>query len=131
MSKPSLTEEAEALLDRLDERASAAGETAARHRATERYPYRRESMLQRPHLDGSVIKTWAYTRDLSVGGVGCLHAEELAAGTPVLVSLSLPVGGADDVAATAVYCQRLRSDWFLVGLKFEKPVDPRRYVLLP
>lgn len=131
MSKRSLAEEAAALLDGLDKRAAAAGTVTQSLRRSERLPYRRETRLQQRDRDGSVIQTWAFTRDLSAGGLGCVHCEEIATGTAVQVSLLLPVGTAEEVAATVVHCQRLRPDWYMLGLKFDRPIDPRRYVLRP
>lgn len=131
MPKRSLAEEAAALLDGLDKRAASAGTAAQSLRRAERFPYRRETRLQQRDPGGYVIDTWAFTRDLSAGGLGCVHCEEMATGTAVQVSLVLPVGTAEDVPATVVHCQRLRPDWYLLGLKFDQPIDPKRYVLRP
>lgn len=119
----------EQLLDEMDRRSEEIGEGVRYGRKSQRYRYRRP----RTKLDvrgggGGDLQTEVYTRNLSAGGLGALHAGELPREASAMVELRRASGETDRLAATIVYCQKASGKWWSVGLRFEQPAQLERYL---
>ena len=129
MAESSLVREATALLDELEARPRAAPSPAQQRRESPRHRYRRELALTRRDEGGSTIQTWAMSRDLSAGGLACVHPEPLTLGTPLKVRLPLADGKWQEIGAQVTRREELAEGWYLLGLMFDEMIDPLKYLV--
>ena len=126
MSAMSAVQEAMLVLAELDALAQSA--QFQNNRRSQRVPYRRQLRLKRREGQASA-ESWVFARDLSVGGMGCLQLEPVAAGTPVLIHLPAIDRSIDEIAARVAYCRPVKGQWHLMGLLFDRAIEPDRYLM--
>lgn len=68
-------------------------------------------------------------RDLSRHGLGVLHLNFVHVGTEMSVGLPTRSGGVEPVTAKVMRCVYLRKGLHEVGLKFDEPLDPGRFLV--
>jgi hypothetical protein len=122
MACTTLAQKVLAMLDELDRRSARGAHPREDHRIVPRYSYRKHARLHLRH-DATMANCWIHTRDLSACGLGCVHLDQLAPGTAVMVSLKA-AAGTSQMAAHVVHCQPLRKEMYLLGLCFEGHIDP-------
>ena len=125
MHDPELLKQALGILDRLDSM-SRASTPLTQRRSSPRDLFRHTLTLRR-HEGGKWIETLALSRDLSPGGLACLHQGPLDLGMIVTVPLPLPDGSCDVLEAQVRRQQRVDEGWFLLGLAFAQPINIQRY----
>ena len=121
-----LAEQAEVVLDALD--GSKAPSRVHTRRQNARYSYRHNLKLEVSRDTEPPLLLWVFPRDLNSDGIGVLTAEPLSVERAVFVDLIAQDGTIDRVPGRVVYSREAERYWYLVGIKFESPVDPTRYV---
>ena len=77
--------------------------------------------------DEALVRSWALTRDLSAGGLSCLHREALPIGSSFAIKLPLLAGGHHEVQAQVRHSKAVAGGWHLLGLMFLEMIDPRKF----
>ncbi len=85
-------------------------------------------MIQMRHPGGSSINYVVRPRNLSASGVGFLHGSFCYTGTPVELSLRSIDGERTAIYGHVVRCNHLQGLVHEVGVKFQEPIDPDRYI---
>ena len=75
-----------------------------------------------------MVESWALTRDLSAGGLACLHRESLPIGAAFGMTLPLLAGGHHEVQAQVTHCKAVGSGWHLLGVMFLEMINPRKFL---
>ncbi len=112
-----------AVFDRLD-----ATETsgARDRRATPRYAYRAQMIIVELKQPGAKVASpfVCPTRNLSRGGLACLHGGFVHSNTRCLIHLQTLQGGLHAVAGSVVRCRHIQGNVHEVGVRFDEPLDP-------
>lgn len=116
------------LLECLDHRESE-GESAPIRRDFARWPFRHASIALRiVHPGGSEVELRLACRNISRGGASLLHNGYFHPGTACRIHLPRVGGGADEVPGVICRCSHRRGTLHELGVKFNNPVDLRRYI---
>ncbi|MEM7683064.1 MAG: PilZ domain-containing protein [Planctomycetota bacterium] len=78
-----------------------------------------------PDSPGLVVQV----RDLSRHGLGVLHLNFVHVGAEMSVGLPTRSGGVEPVSAKVMRCVYLRKGLHEVGLKFDEPLDPAKFLI--
>jgi CheY-like chemotaxis protein len=117
----------QAVLDRLDQRQGA--NPRRNRRRQPRVPFRRADVtVEIMHPGGSSATRPVFTRDLSAGGIACLHNGFVHTGTKVQVRLPRRLGGIDHVGGVVVHCWHVQGTWHQVDVRFNNRIFPKLYV---
>jgi hypothetical protein len=81
-----------------------------------------EALIYPPGENQSPTRHFLLTRDLSRGGVGLLHSEQLLPGQ----RLDLLLDGKPPLTAVVVWCRRVSDRCYALGCRFEKESDPAK-----
>ena len=125
MHDPKLLQEAIDQLDKLD--AMSRSSTPLTQRRSSARNLFRHTLTLRRHEGGKMIETLALSRDLSPGGLACLHQGPLPLGMIMSVPLPLPDGSYDIVEAEVMRRQMLDEGWYLLALAFAQAINIQRY----
>jgi CheY-like chemotaxis protein len=112
------------LFDRLDARAD--GADAREH---QRFLYRHKIILVRIEQpgDGEPTNFVCPTRNVSRGGLACLHGGYIHVGSAVVAHLRTTRGGFDGIPGFVARCEHVRGNIHDVGIRFDYWIDPARY----
>lgn len=94
-----------------------------------RWPFRRASVaLKMIHPGGTEVELRLACRNLSRGGACLLHNGFVHTGTACRVMLPRLAGGFEDLAGVICRCSHRRGTLHEIGVKFNQPVDLKRFV---
>lgn len=119
--------ELQSILDRLDQ--TEHQNPSKNKRTSTRVSFRKNDVSVRVHHPGgSITSNLVFTRNLSAGGLSFLYSGFLHVGTKVEIRLKRRFGCDDLIRGTVQYCQLVDKRFHQIGVKFDKPINPKIYL---
>lgn len=119
--------ELQAILDRLDQ--TEQQNPSKNKRTSTRISFRKNDVLVRVHHPGgSITSNVVFTRNLSAGGLSLIYPGFLHVGTKVEIRLKRRFASDDLIRGTVQYCQLVDKRFHQIGVKFDKPINPKIYL---
>lgn len=119
--------ELQAILDRLDQMEHQ--NPSKNKRVSARVCFRKHDVSVRiHHPGGSITSNLVVTRNLSAGGLSFIYPGFLHVGTRIEIRLKRRFASDDLIQGTVQYCQLVDKRFHQVGVKFDKPINPKIYL---